>query len=80
MKEKAHRYLRLLVSSEVDPHEVSDWAMQVMRSDSDDLLDPRTWRALDRLSGADLMVGPDIYLHGIEDFNEWLREFEMPET
>ncbi|MEU1630202.1 DNA-binding protein [Streptomyces sp. NPDC020096] len=80
IKEEAHRRLRLLASGEAAPDEVSDWAMEVMESDSEQLVDERLWRALDRLSGADLMSDPGVYLHTREDFKDWLREFEDPQA
>ncbi|MCQ4084000.1 DNA-binding protein [Streptomyces sp. RB6PN25] len=78
LKQEVHQRLRLLAAGQADPGEVSDWALEKMESESDELRDERTWRALDRLSGADLMTGPGVYLHSHEDFSDWLREFENP--
>ncbi|MEU5597307.1 DNA-binding protein [Streptomyces sp. NPDC020298] len=69
--------LRRLVGGEVGRDEVADWAMTLMESDEPELNDGRIWTALDRLAGADLMVGPGQYLHGPEDFESWLAEFDV---
>ncbi|MCF3136870.1 DNA-binding protein [Streptomyces olivochromogenes] len=68
--------LRRLAEGGVSRDEVADWAMSLMESDAPELLDDRLWTALDRLSGADLMVAAGQYLHGPEDFESWLAEFD----
>ncbi|RNG24141.1 DNA-binding protein [Streptomyces botrytidirepellens] len=55
--------------------DISNWAISVMQGGDTSLLDPKVWEALDRMSGADLMSGPNTYLHSREDFSEWLRDF-----
>ncbi|MFE6094763.1 hypothetical protein ACFQ7M_22760 [Streptomyces massasporeus] len=47
-----------------------------MDSNAPELRDARVWTALDRLSGADLMESPGQYLHGTEDFDSWVSEFD----
>ncbi len=32
------------------------------------------WEALTSLSGADLQTDPDTYLHGTDDFRDWLEK------
>lgn len=68
--------LRALSAGTADPAEVSAWALRALDSDDPQLRDPRIWTALDRLSGADLLEGPGQYLHGKEDFEVWVGEFE----
>ncbi|MGW7275474.1 DNA-binding protein [Streptomyces sp. NPDC054864] len=69
-------YLRSLAAGTSTPEEVSEWALRVMESDAPELREERIWTALDRLSGADLLVGPGEYLHGKEDFGAWAEEFD----
>ncbi|QEU97186.1 DNA-binding protein [Streptomyces kanamyceticus] len=68
--------LRSLAAGVVTPDEVSAWALHTMEGDSPQLRDARIWTALDRLSGADLLEDPGQYLHGKEDVDAWLEEFE----
>ncbi|MFF9819667.1 DNA-binding protein [Streptomyces sp. NPDC014006] len=68
--------LRSLASGAVAPDESAEWALEIMESDAPELRDARIWTALDRLSGADLMVGPGQYLHGADDYRAWLAEFD----
>lgn len=68
--------LRRLAEGGVGRDEVADWAMGLVESDAPELRDDRLWAALDRLSGADLRAAPGEYLHGPEDFESWLAEFE----
>ncbi|MEV0980790.1 DNA-binding protein [Streptomyces sp. NPDC049915] len=76
LESKIRERLRSLASGTVAPDESADWALEVMESDVPELCDARIWTALDRLSGADLMVGPGQYLHGTDDYAEWLAEFD----
>ncbi|MGW7254951.1 DNA-binding protein [Streptomyces sp. NPDC054834] len=69
--------LRRLAGGEASRDEVAGWAMSLIESDAPELNDGRIWTALDRLAGADLMVGPGQYLHGPEDFEAWLAEFDV---
>jgi hypothetical protein len=69
------QYLRLLASGAIGPQEAADWATATMEEGVD--FDDTTWQGLDRLAGADLLVGPDTPLHGPVDFAAWLREFEQ---
>ncbi len=69
------QHLRLLASGAIGPQEAADWATATMEEDVD--FDDTTWQGLDRLAGADLLVGPDTPLHGPADFAAWLREFEQ---
>ncbi|MEU6549749.1 DNA-binding protein [Streptomyces sp. NPDC046915] len=68
--------LRLLVVGAVSRGELSDWAMNVLESGAPELRDDGIWTALDRLSGVDLMVAPGQYLHGRDDFDVWIAEFD----
>ncbi|ATL31598.1 hypothetical protein [Streptomyces formicae] len=72
--------LRSLAAGAVTPEEVSGWALDAMEGDSPQLRDGRIRTALDRLSGADLLEGPGQYLHGKEDFDAWVEEWDRPAT
>lgn len=67
--------LRLLAVGAVSRGELADWAMSAMESGAPELRDDRIWKALDRLSGVDLLVAPGQYLHGREDFGVWVAEY-----
>lgn len=69
-------YLTRLAEGAIPPGEVADWALRVMEEKSDEAVEPAIWRALEELSGADLLVAPGKYLHGHEDFAAWRAEFE----
>ena len=43
--------------------------------DNPDVKDPRVWKALTQLAGADLGTTDRPYLHSREDFAAWLAEF-----
>jgi hypothetical protein len=75
LREQVLSYMKRLAEGEVSPAEAADWALGVMKLDSPELRDRKLWRALDQLSGADLLEAPGQYLHGPEDFADWLEEF-----
>ncbi len=72
--------LKALVEDRESPAEVAAWAWEFIRYDDPELYppvdDPVVWKALDRLAGADLSASPDELLHGVEDFEQWLRELQ----
>ena len=55
---------------------VATWASTWVTQDDPDVEDPIVWNALRELSGADLMISPVDYLHGEDDFHEWLDRLE----
>lgn len=69
-------HLNRLAEGLISPDEAADWALCVMESEISEGVDPKVWRALDRLAGADLLESPGRYLHGPEDFVCWRDEFE----
>lgn len=75
LRELVRTYLTRLAAGEVPVGEAADWALDVMQGDDEELTDRVIWRALDRLAGADLLQAPGEYLHGPEDFAQWLAEF-----
>lgn len=67
-----------LAAGTVSREEAADWAMERIKHESARYSsDPRTWTALDHLSGADLQTGPGVYLHGRADFEAWLAQLEV---
>ncbi|MFE0174950.1 DNA-binding protein [Streptomyces sp. NPDC059002] len=76
VEEATRSRLRALADGAVTPEEVSAWALRVRESDVPQLCEGRIWTAVDRLSGADLLAAPGQYLHGKEDFDAWVEEFD----
>ncbi|MBC9731522.1 hypothetical protein [Streptomyces sp. TRM68367] len=76
LRELVGSYLARLADGVVPPGEAADWALLVMEQESAEAVDPKIWRALDQLAGADLLESPGKYLHGREDFACWRAEFE----
>jgi hypothetical protein len=70
------RRMNALLTGEKSRGEVADWAMRWVRDDSLEVNDSATWRALDELVGADLMIGPAEYLHNEDDFHNWIQVLE----
>ncbi|WP_404385020.1 hypothetical protein LL946_04025 [Knoellia locipacati] len=68
-----------LLSRRITPEEAADWAAAWVRDASPDVKDQLVWDALKKLSGADLRVSPDEYLHSEPDFHAWLDELEEGE-
>lgn len=68
--------LARLVAGKVDREQAANWAMARIKDEGEQYSDPIAWRALDRLSGADLENEPGVYLHGEEDFGAWLSELD----
>jgi hypothetical protein len=75
LQELVRTYLIRLSEGEISPSEAADWALDVMQGEQVKLVSPRIWRALDELAGADLLKASGEYLHGPEDFTQWLAEF-----
>lgn len=63
-----------LIGDDKQRQAVSDWAAQWVRRLDPDIEDAQVWLAITRLSGADLRMSPDGYLHGDEDFAAWLTD------
>ncbi|MFI0449617.1 hypothetical protein [Actinomadura sp. 6N118] len=76
LEQEVRARLAALARQDEDPADVADWAIEVMNRDDLEVGDPKVWTALDRLAGADLQSAPNVYLHSIQDFEEWLTDFE----
>ncbi|MEH0576796.1 MULTISPECIES: DNA-binding protein [Streptomyces] len=76
LRELVGGHLAQLAEGVISPDEAADWALRVMEEASAETVEPKIWRALDQLAGADLLESPGKYLHGREDFACWRAEFE----
>lgn len=68
-----------LISGRSSREEVADWAAPWIVQPSPSVADPVVWRALQQLSGADLLNWPGEegeYLHSDVDFHGWLDQLE----
>ncbi|MEU6212719.1 hypothetical protein ABZ891_22790 [Streptomyces sp. NPDC047023] len=63
-----------LIAGDSTREEVADWAMFWVTEGEGDISNLALWGVLSTLSGADMKVGPDEYMHGIDDFTFWLSE------
>ncbi len=66
--------LLALILGDCSREEVASWAESWMIQDDPDVDDPIVWRALDRLSGADMIDFDRPYLYDEADFRDWLKE------
>jgi hypothetical protein len=65
-----------LADGSASREEVADWASPwVIGDDIPRDYDRRVWNALLALCGADLKDTPTTYLHGAQNFRDWLAEF-----
>ncbi|WP_314253433.1 hypothetical protein [Streptomyces sp. DSM 40907] len=72
--EVALRMIESLISGEYTREEVADWAMIWVSEREQEVSDLSLFDVLSTLSGADMKISPDEYMHGIEDFTAWLAE------
>lgn len=63
-----------LVKGNVSREEVADWAAKWVRMDDPKVDDSAVWKALTRLSGADMISTDRPYLYDENEFNSWLEE------
>lgn len=75
-RSEVRQVLRDLVEGRRTPGEVADWATPWIAARHPAVEDEAVWNALTTLSGADIEVEPGDYLHGQEDFETWLEDFE----
>jgi hypothetical protein len=69
-----------LIDDLITPEEADEWAVNwILNDDYLDVGDPRVWKLLTQLNGADLQTEPGEYLHGKENFRQWLHEFDEGE-
>ena len=76
-RDEIREVLRDLAAGRRTPAEVADWATPWVTEAAGEVDDEVVWEALDWLAGADLETAPGKYLHGPEDFQSWLDEFEI---
>ena len=67
-----------LITGTVSRKEATDWAARWVNADDPDVPDKSSWKALDALSGADLITTDRPYLYGRKDFAQWLADFLEP--
>ena len=80
LRTQVAKKLEDLANGDISPQVAADWALKAMEGDEPDLRDDAVWRALDRLSGADLRESPGVYLHDSDDFTSWLEDFSITQT
>lgn len=68
--------LRDLLSGNVSREDVADWAAQWVRMANPNVKDLYVWKALTRISGADMISTDRPYLYGEQDFEAWLKELD----
>ena len=73
--EVAHR-LQGLAEGVFSRGEVASWAKQWVLADDPQVSDRAVWRALQSMSGADLISTDRPFLYGPEDFRAWLQELK----
>lgn len=66
--------LRELISGVASREDVAAWAGRWVGMGDPPIEDPRVWRAIERLSGADMISTDRPYLYGREDFERWLSD------
>lgn len=75
LRTETEQKLVALSKGEITPEAAAEWALAMMEGDDEALRDESVWNALDNLGGADLLTEPGVYLHGSEDFHEWLKNY-----
>lgn len=70
---EVERKLLDLIAGRIHRSSVADWANQFFKNDVE-VADPKTWRAIVQMSGADLATTDRAYLHDERDFSAWLEE------
>ena len=65
-----------LIAGHISKEQASDWASAWVIADDPDVDDPVVWAALQALSGADLKIGQNEYLHTRADFAGWLDNLD----
>lgn len=73
--------LAALANGGVSPDEASKWAMTWLLADQTpgtdvQIKDWPVWDAITLLGGADVQVKPGSYLHGPDDFRDWLESLQ----
>ncbi len=71
-----HDRLMQLLAGELSRGEMTSWANQWVAADDPEVEDRVVWKALKRLSAADLLVSATDYFYGEEDFQAWIEELE----
>jgi hypothetical protein len=71
-------WLEALTCGRSRPDEASKWASHWLLADETPgvevrVVDRPVWDAIVRLAGADLQTSPGSYVHGPDDFSDWLQ-------
>lgn len=69
-----------LLAGRASREEVAAWASAWVTHDDPTVEDPIVWNGLRDLAGADLRISPVDYLHGEDDFHEWLDRVEAGDS
>lgn len=65
-----------LIEGRLSREAASDWANPWVIAGVPGIEDPVVWDALIEVCGADLLVDTNVYLHSVEDFRDWLANFD----
>jgi hypothetical protein len=65
-----------LIGNDESREVVSNWAAQWIRLPYPNIDDADVWKAIQRLSGADLRLSKEKYLHTDQDFLAWARDLQ----
>lgn len=80
ISQKIIKYAQLLASGEIDPVEVSKWAVDVEVNNQQEVYDlaETDTKVAELLEGLQLagQIGDQGLLYGPEDFKEWLMKYE----
>lgn len=68
--------LHELISGTLSREAASDWASVWVVADDPGITDQAVWATIRELSGADLKVSPNEYLHTLDDFRRWLQNLD----
>ena len=66
--------LSRLLAGHVSREEVAEWAAKWVRMANPNVQDPRVWKALTQLCGADMISTDRPYLYDKQDFDAWLAD------
>ncbi|MFJ8577242.1 hypothetical protein [Micromonospora sp. NPDC093277] len=66
-----------LINGTLSVDAVATWARRWLLDDDVDIRDDVILDVLDTLAGADIETTPGVHLHGQEDFESWLTDFDL---
>lgn len=73
-RQEVEAKLSKLLSGNASREEVAEWAAKWVRMPAPNVEDRLVWKALTRLSGADMISTDRPYLYDENDFTSWLKE------